>query len=97
MQQLLDDHLMMLSLRYGDHVSSNSYYISHDAEKTNAMFNRLRHYNKVTNNKDVISDKVRGHRYPHRLGSFVISGVRDLTTGFDSRTSDGNAVSSSLL
>ena len=78
--------------RYGDHVSENSYYISHDVEKTNAMFNRLRNFDNVTNSKDVIVDKTRGHSYPRRLGPFLITGVRDLTTGFDSRAHNGNAV-----
>ena len=74
-------------------MSNNSYYISHDVDKTNAMFERLRHYPDVNNNKDVISDKQRGHRYPRKLGRFVISGIRDLTTGFDNRSRDEKAVS----
>ena len=57
------------------------------------MFHRLRNYGDATNNKDAIVDKTNGHRYPRKLGRFAISGIRDLTTGFDSRASDGKAVS----
>ena len=78
-------------------MSNNSYYLSHDVEKTDAMFHRLRHYGESTDNKDVIVDKTNGNRYPRKLGRFTISGIRDLTTGFDSRTSDAKAVSSFLV
>ena len=73
-------------------MSNNSYYISHDGEKTNAMFHRLRNFADAANTGDVIVDKKRNHQYPRKLGRFVINGIRDLSTGFDSRASDGNAV-----
>ena len=47
------------------------------------MFNRLRKWN---------DGKV--NTYPPALGEFKISHVRDLTTGYDSREPDLNAVSS---
>jgi len=74
-------------------VSSNSYYLSHNVERTNDMFNRLRNYGDNSSNKDAIVDKKTGNRYPRKLGRFTVSGIRDLTTGFDSRTNDGKAVS----
>lgn len=69
-------------------MSNNSYYISHDGAKTDAMFHRLRHYP----GDDVISDESTSYRYPKHVGRFEIEAVRDLTTGFDSRAEDGKAV-----
>nr|CAB3264816.1 phosphoglucomutase-2 [Phallusia mammillata] len=80
----LHEQLQSIYDKYGDHVSNNSYYISHEPDKINAMFERLRHYP----GDDVITDDSRGIRYPKRVGRFEIEGVRDLTTGFDNRMKD---------
>jgi len=65
--------------KYGQHVTNNSYVISRDSQKTSQMFQRLRnfqHGNSPTS------------RYPKNLGRFQINAIRDVTTGFDSRTSN---------
>ncbi|CAK8683742.1 unnamed protein product [Clavelina lepadiformis] len=88
----LSEQLQNLYDKYGEHVSNNSYYISHDSQKTDLMFARLRNYCDDNNNSNAIIDKERGNRYPKKLGRFDVSGIRDITTGFDSRFDDGKAV-----
>jgi len=66
--------------RYGQHISNNSYFICHEKEKIDQMFHRLRHYD----GKSAISSAK--HNYPAQVGRFPITAVRDVTTGFDSRT-----------
>uniref|UniRef100_H2Y5I8 Phosphoglucomutase-2 n=1 Tax=Ciona savignyi TaxID=51511 RepID=H2Y5I8_CIOSA len=73
---------------YGDHITSNSYFICHDSDKINDMFQRLRNYG----NCDVIIDPSTGNKYPSSAGKFKIDAIRDLTTGFDSRQSDNKAI-----
>jgi len=80
----LNDQLQNIYKKYGQHVSSNSYYISRDSSKTNQMFARLRNYqsNPGITNGD--------HVYPAALskGGYEVVGVRDVTTGFDSNQND---------
>jgi len=80
----LNDQLQNIYKKYGQHVSSNSYYISHDSAKTNQMFARLRNYQSNAG----ITDG--DHVYPAGLskGGYQVTGVRDVTTGFDSRQDD---------
>ena len=54
------------------------------------MFHRLRNY--PAQEKMILNEK-ENHCYAGTLGPYVINHVRDLTTGFDSRTPDKNAVS----
>nr|XP_002127972.1 phosphoglucomutase-2 [Ciona intestinalis] len=83
----LTQQLQNIYNTYGDHVSSNSYYICHDPSKIEAMFQRLRNYD----DNDVITDPVAGSKYPSKVGKFQITGIRDLTTGFDSRQNNNKA------
>ena len=71
---------------YGFHITNNSYFICHDKKVINALFDRLRKW-----------EDGKEKTYPKTLGKFEISGIRDLTNGFDSRESDKKAVSSHNL
>lgn len=64
--------------RYGYHVSRNSYFICYDQPTITAMFERIRNYDGP-------------NTYPKACGPFAISGVRDLTTGYDSSSEDEKA------
>lgn len=72
------------SSRYGYHISKNSYFICHDQEVIRSLFGRLRNYG---NEKEA---------YPTECGSFSVSAVRDLTTGYDNNQPDNKAVSETL-
>ncbi|XP_053400354.1 phosphopentomutase-like [Mercenaria mercenaria] len=61
--------------QYGQHISSNSYFICHDPETIKRMFDELRDYNKTG-------------KYPDSCGPYKIKYVRDLTTGFDNSRQD---------
>lgn len=72
---------LLLYVRYGYHISKNSYFICHDQDVIRSLFERLRSY---SGQKD---------SYPTECGRFSISAVRDLTTGYDSNQPDNKAVS----
>jgi len=61
---------------YGYHITSNSYFICHDKSVTNGIFERLRTWNGTAPS------------YPDKLAEFKITGIRDLTNGYDSREAD---------
>ncbi|VDN98752.1 unnamed protein product [Rodentolepis nana] len=63
---------------YGKHVSNNSYYFCYESPKIVKMFERLRHMPEIGG-------------YPQTLGRFKITGLRDLTVGYDSNYSDKKA------
>lgn len=67
-------------VRYGYHISKNSYFICHDQSVIRSLFERLRNHG---GQKD---------SYPTKCGPFSISAVRDLTTGYDSNQPDKKAV-----
>ncbi|GFY60974.1 phosphoglucomutase-2 [Trichonephila inaurata madagascariensis] len=80
---ILCDLLRDTYLKYGYHVSCNSYFICHDPAAITSMFDKLRNFNGVPN------------EYPKFLEGdtpFPIVGVRDLTTGFDSLQPDQKAI-----
>ena len=79
----LGDQLEAIYAEYGFHMTNNSYFICHEKPTIIKMFNRLRKWNAGAVNS-----------YPSALGDFTIAHVRDLTTGYDSREADLNAVSS---
>ncbi|GIX95040.1 phosphoglucomutase-2 [Caerostris extrusa] len=81
--KLLYDYLRESYLKYGYHVSCNSYFMCMDPNAILSMFNRLRNFNGVEN------------EYPKFLDCdtpFNVVGVRDLTTGFDSFQPDQKAI-----
>ena len=67
-------------MKYGYHITNNSYFICHDKKVINSMFDRLRTW------------ESKPKTYPKNLGKFKISGIRDLTNGYDSRADDFKAV-----
>ena len=71
---------LVFILRYGYHISKNSYFICHDQDVIRSLFERLRNYG---GQKD---------SYPTKCGRFSISAVRDLTTGYDNNQPDKKAV-----
>ncbi|MGH0162754.1 UNVERIFIED_CONTAM: hypothetical protein FKN15_064570 [Acipenser sinensis] len=56
-----------------------SYFICHDSKTIKQLFERLRNFEGE-------------NTYPKTCGSFEVSGVRDLTTGYDSSQADKKAV-----
>uniref|UniRef100_A0A6M2DLH5 Putative phosphoglucomutase/phosphomannomutase n=1 Tax=Xenopsylla cheopis TaxID=163159 RepID=A0A6M2DLH5_XENCH len=75
-QKSLNEQLKEIYDQYGYHITSNSYYVCHDENTINAIFNRLRSY----------PDTVRTDKYPHSIlnGKYEICRVQDLTAGYDS-------------
>lgn len=64
---------------YGFHFSINSYYICHDPDKTNRIFNR-------------IADLNGPNTYINEVNGIKVVRVRDLNRGYDSSTSDKKPV-----
>lgn len=63
---------------YGYHVCCNSYFLCYEQDKVNSIFENIRnHSGPKTYPKSVCG------------GKYLVSAVRDLTTGFDSTTPDG--------
>lgn len=66
-------------LRYGYHITKNSYFICHDQNAIRKLFDRLRNFEGENS-------------YPKECQGFSITAVRDLTTGYDSNQADHKAV-----
>ncbi|XP_074807655.1 phosphopentomutase isoform X1 [Natator depressus] len=64
---------------YGYHITKASYFICHDPKTIKELFENLRNYDGK-------------NTYPKSCGKFKVSGVRDLTTGYDSSQPDQKAV-----
>ncbi|EMP35877.1 Phosphoglucomutase-2 [Chelonia mydas] len=64
---------------YGYHITKASYFICHDPKTVKELFENLRNYDGK-------------NTYPKSCGKFKVSGVRDLTTGYDSSQPDQKAV-----
>lgn len=75
----LSKQLTAIYEEYGYHITKNSYFICHDQDTIRGLFQRLRNFDGE-------------NTYPTRCGSFTVSGVRDLTTGYDSQQPDKKAV-----
>ncbi|KAG7174532.1 phosphoglucomutase-2-like [Homarus americanus] len=77
----LTDKLHAIYKMYGYHTSNNSYYICHDQNVINKMFERMRNFTEP-------------NTYPKSVGNgrFIIRDVRDLTTGYDSSQPNKQAV-----
>ena len=78
---LLTDQLQRLYSTYGYHHSLNSYYLCHDPATTDRIFARIRNYA-----GGAAAGAGAGAAYPDtfRGGRYRVTGVRDLTTGYDS-------------
>lgn len=71
----VSDLLQHLNEKYGEFVSYNSYVISHDVNKTNAIFERLR-----LGGPD-------GGYWTHSVGQKIVA-ITDVTKGYDSTSAD---------
>lgn len=78
----LSDKLQEIYSEYGHHISDNSYWICHEPSVIEAIFERLRSYSGKPNT------------YPAGIldGKYIITGIRDLTTGYDSTKLNNKAV-----
>ncbi|KAJ8281327.1 hypothetical protein GJAV_G00066240 [Gymnothorax javanicus] len=73
------DGLKAIYEEYGYHITKNSYFICHDQGTIRRLFDRLRNFDGE-------------NTYPKQCSGFTVSGVRDLTTGYDSDQPDKKAV-----
>eukprot|EP00163_Fabomonas_tropica_P015131 TRINITY_DN275_c0_g2_i6.p2 TRINITY_DN275_c0_g2~~TRINITY_DN275_c0_g2_i6.p2 ORF type:complete len:164 (+),score=48.79 TRINITY_DN275_c0_g2_i6:165-656(+) len=73
----LSTHVESLYKKYGYHEMSNRYFYCYQPETMKGIFDRIRTMQDGT--------------YPTALGSYKITGVRDLTTGYDSNYQDNKA------
>lgn len=71
---------MLCLHRYGFHITKASYFICHDPKVIQQLFDNLRNFDGK-------------NTYPKSCGRFKVSGIRDLTTGYDSSQPDQKAVS----
>nr|XP_045378349.1 phosphoglucomutase-2 isoform X1 [Camelus bactrianus] len=75
----LSQQLKAIYIEYGYHITKASYFICHDQGTVKKLFENLRNYDGKNN-------------YPKTCGKFEISGIRDLTTGYDDSQPDKKAV-----
>ncbi|XP_006876270.1 PREDICTED: phosphoglucomutase-2-like [Chrysochloris asiatica] len=75
----LSQQLKAIYVEYGYHITKASYFICHDPGTIKKLFEELRNYDGKNN-------------YPKTCGRFEISGIRDLTTGYDDNQPDKKAV-----
>ncbi|KYN37350.1 Phosphoglucomutase-2 [Trachymyrmex septentrionalis] len=78
----LSDKLEEIYEEYGYHINDNSYWICHEPDTIKMIFERLRNYSGKSDT------------YPTGIlkGKYVITGIRDLTTGYDNTKPDNKAV-----
>ncbi|KAF2365422.1 Alpha-D-phosphohexomutase alpha/beta/alpha domain I [Trinorchestia longiramus] len=77
----LHEQLNAIYETYGYHACRNSYYICKDVQKIKAIFERMRNFSGPKSYPKTISG-----------GEFEVSGVRDLTTDYDSSQPDQRAL-----
>ncbi|KAL7981701.1 hypothetical protein Chor_010896 [Crotalus horridus] len=75
----LSQQLKNIYTEYGYHITKSSYFLCYDQKIVTALFEKLRNYEGE-------------NTYPKTCGKFPVSGVRDLTTGYDSNRDDKLAV-----
>ncbi|PIO31462.1 hypothetical protein AB205_0194230 [Aquarana catesbeiana] len=75
----LSQQLNAIFNKYGYHISRNSYFLCYDQTTIKNLFDNLRNYNGDSG-------------YPKLCGKFQLTGVRDLTTGFDDNQPDNKAI-----
>lgn len=77
----LTDQLNEIYKEYGLHIADNSYFICHDPDLINKIFNQIRAHN----GRD---------SYPSTImnGKYTIESIRDLTTGFDNGQKNNKAI-----
>lgn len=72
-------YLEELYQKYGYFVSENSYFICDDKAKIQKIFDRIRYGDNAQERK---------LNYPKQIGGHQVTGVRDLTVGYDTATED---------
>ncbi|GAA5795843.1 hypothetical protein EDC94DRAFT_595345 [Helicostylum pulchrum] len=72
-------YLEELYQKYGYFVSENSYFICDDKAKIQKIFDRIRYGDNAQERK---------LNYPKQIGGHQVTGVRDLTVGYESTTED---------
>ncbi|XP_054996655.1 phosphopentomutase [Sorex araneus] len=75
----LSQQLKAIYVEYGYHITKASYFICHDQSIIKKLFENLRNYDGKNN-------------YPKTCGKFKISGIRDLTTGYDDSQPNKKAI-----
>nr|XP_033803481.1 phosphoglucomutase-2 [Geotrypetes seraphini] len=75
----LSQQLKAIYNEYGYHITKASYFICHDPKIIKCLFENLRNYGGEST-------------YPKSCGKFEVSGIRDLTTGYDSSQADKKAI-----
>ncbi|NXS08529.1 PGM2 protein, partial [Neodrepanis coruscans] len=75
----LSQQLRAVYDEYGFHINKASYFICHDPEIIQQLFDNLRNFDGR-------------NTYPKSCGRFKVSGIRDLTTGYDSSQPDQKAI-----
>lgn len=75
----LSQQLDAIFNKYGYHISRNSYFLCYDQPTIKNLFDNLRNYDGDS-------------KYPKLCGTFEVTGVRDLTTGFDNNQPDDKAI-----
>ncbi|XP_067407639.1 phosphopentomutase [Emydura macquarii macquarii] len=75
----LSQQLKAIYDEYGYHITKASYFICHDPKIIKELFENLRNYDGK-------------NTYPKTCGKFKVSGIRDLTTGYDNSQPDQKAV-----
>ncbi|KAJ3049379.1 Phosphoglucomutase-2, partial [Rhizophlyctis rosea] len=73
----LYDFLQSIYQKYGYFVSNNSYFICHDPAVIKAVFERIRYGDSPASSNPPLA-------YPKTIGKCTITGIRDLTIGYDS-------------
>ncbi|KAJ2996815.1 Phosphoglucomutase-2 [Globomyces sp. JEL0801] len=79
------EHLTSLYEKYGYWVSNNAYFICHDKQVINAIFDKIRY---GANPIPVDGSYPYKLAYPEEINGIKVVSVRDLTIGYDSSTSD---------
>ncbi|RMC14186.1 hypothetical protein DUI87_09277 [Hirundo rustica rustica] len=75
----LSQQLKAVYDEYGFHITKASYFICHDPKVIQQLFDNLRNFDGK-------------NTYPKSCGRFKVSGIRDLTTGYDSSQPDQKAI-----
>ncbi|KAJ7407782.1 Phosphoglucomutase-2 [Pitangus sulphuratus] len=75
----LTEQLKAVYDEYGFHITKASYFICHDPKVIQQLFDNLRNFDGK-------------NTYPKSCGRFKVSGIRDLTTGYDSSQPDQKAI-----
>ncbi|KAK3839746.1 MAG: hypothetical protein J3R72DRAFT_402106 [Linnemannia gamsii] len=83
----ISEYLDSLYKKYGYFSSANSYFICHEQETIDRIFNKMRFG--ATPQADETGRFANKPLYPTHIGEYKIANVRDLTLGYDTSKKDG--------